>query len=189
MQALQPVEYAYRDSSVSVSEKASAMCRRYQFDHVSQTRDDRIQYKHCDGTQLRLADSDLGSDEYRRNFYYVWREGPRGQLLFIFSTIVTITLHYYSDSVQGLPRLVFHAVPDDYNIWDGLRTNYRPTEVAAVPPDGEPAGLMNVNINVSFNTRKVLMYKSSADFQFAVSEVEFFTCDSKLILAVPLVLI
>ena len=105
--------------------------------------------------------------------------------------MTTITLHYYSDSVRGLPRLVFHAVSDDYNIWDGLRTNYRPTEVAAVPPDGEPVGLMNVNINVSFNTRKVLMYKSSADFGFAVSEVEFFTCDSKLILTVtvPLVLI
>ena len=182
MQALQPVEYAYHYSSVSASERASAMCRRYKFDHVSQTRDDRIQYKHCDGTQLRLADSELGSEEYSRNFYYVWREGPRSQLLFIFSTTVSLTtiiLHYYSDSVRGLPKLVLRAVPDDYNIWNGPTTSYGFTEVAAVPPGGEPAGRRNVSINFSFNTRKVLMYKSSADFKFAVSEMEFFTCDSQ----------
>ena len=110
------------------------------------------------------------------------------QLLFIFPTMVNleaITLHYYhdSDSIQGrshsLPRLRFYAVPDDFDIWDALSASYRSVEVAAVPPGGEPAGHRNVSINVKFNTKKVLMNKFRSNFQFAVSEVEFFTCYCK----------
>ena len=106
-------------------------------------------------------------------------------MLFIFSTTVTlttITLHYYSDSVQGLPRLRFFAVPDDFDIWYAVIISYSNVLVAAVPPGGEPAGRRNVSINVDFNTRKVLMHKHSSDFKFAVSEVEFFTENSKHIL-------
>ena len=33
----------------------------------------------------------------------------------------------------------------------------------------------SVSIHVNFNTKKVLMYKYSSSFQFAVSEVEFIT--------------
>ena len=92
--------------------------------------------------------------------------------------MATITLHYYSDSVRGLPRLRFYAVPDHFNIWDAVRTRYRYVEVAAVPPSGEPAGRRCVSIDVNFNTKKVLMYKFGSNFQFAVSEVEFFTCSN-----------
>ena len=51
----------------------------------------------------------------------MWSAGRGGQLLFIFPTrvsLTTITLHYYSDSVPGLPRLRFYAVPDDFNARD-----------------------------------------------------------------------
>ena len=101
-----------------------------------------------------------------------------GQLLFIFTTrvfLTTITLHYYSDSVLGLPRLRFYAVPDDFDIWESPTTSTPHVNVAAVPPGGEPAGRRNVSINVNFNTQKVLVYKFSSDFQFAVSEAEFFS--------------
>ena len=91
----------------------------------------------------------------------------------------TITLHYYSDSVRGLPRLKFYVVPDDFDIWDALTTSYRFVEVTAVPPGGEPAGRRNVSISVNFNTKKVLMHKLRSDFQLAVSEVEFFKCNCK----------
>ena len=102
-------------------------------------------------------------------------------MLFIFPTrvsLTTITLHYYSDSHRGLPRLRFYAAPDDHNIWDVPTTSYPHVDVAA-HAGGEPTGCRNISINVNFNTNKVLMYKFSSSFQFAVSEVEFFACNGK----------
>ena len=93
--------------------------------------------------------------------------------------MTTITVHYYSDNTQGLPRLRFYAVPDDFDIWGTPTITYPSVDVASVPPGGEPAGRRNVSINVNFNTMKVLMYKYSSSFVFAVSEVEFFTLCSK----------
>ena len=86
--------------------------------------------------------------------------------------MTTITLHYYGDSVRGLPRLRFYAVPDDFNVWDLPATSYPHVDVAAVPSGGEPAGCRNVSININFNTKRVLMYKYSSAFEFAISEVE-----------------
>jgi hypothetical protein len=144
-----------------------------------------IVYSHCDGGQLKLSDSDRGSNtEYTATSYYVWTSGSAEQLLFVFPTrvsLTTITLHYYSDSDRGLPRLKFYTVPDDFDIWDTLIAGNQYVGIAPVPPGGEPAGRRNVSINLNFNTRKVLMYKYSSSFQFAVSEVEFFGsgCTSK----------
>ena len=144
------------------------------------------QYIRCHGKQLRLSDSDLGSEQYRSSVYYVWSAGKSSrQLLFIFPTmvnLVAITLHYYhdSDGIQGrshsLPGLRFYAVADTFDIWDAPSTSYISVIVAAVPPGGEPAGRRSVSINVNFTTKKVLIRKYSSSFQFAVSEVEFFTC-------------
>ena len=114
--------------------------------------------------------------------HYQWSAGSGAQLLFIFPTrvsLTTIILHYYSDSVRGLPRLTFYAVPDDFNVWDALRSNYPHVDVASVPPGGGPAARWSVSINANLNTRKVLMYKESSSFMFAVSEVEFFTCSKR----------
>ena len=100
-------------------------------------------------------------------------------MLFIFPTrvsLTTITLHYYSDNFRGLPRLTLYALPDDFDVWDALTTGTPRVDVAE---GGEPAGHRNVSINVNFNTKKLLMYKYSSSFQLAVSEVEFFACNSK----------
>ena len=135
-------------------------------------------YIHCDGMQLKLADSDLGSEQYRSSDYYVWNAGTRNeQLLFILSArvnLTTITLHYYSDSVQGLSKLRLLSVPEDFNIWDTLTAsaNSGSPVVTAAPPGGEPAGRRNVSINVNFNTKRVLIYKVRNNFQFAVSDSE-----------------
>ena len=142
------------------------------------------QYIHCDGTQLLLSDSNLGSEQYQTNEYYQWSASPETntQLSFIFPTrvsLTTITLHYYSDNFRGLPRLRFYAVPDDFDIWDIPSTSLPHVDVAAVPPGGEPAGRRNVSINVKFNTKKILMYKHSSTLVFTISEVEFFTLCSK----------
>ena len=140
-------------------------------------------YIHCDGDQLKLSDSDRGlNTEYTATSYYVWSAGSADQLLFIFPTrvsLTTITLHYYSDSVRGRPRLRFYAVPDDFDVWDVLTTGTQYVGIAAIPPGGEPAGRRNVTINVTFNTKKILMYKFSSSFLFALSEVEFFIACSK----------
>ena len=137
-------------------------------------------YIHCDGTHLILADGNLGSERpFSSSSHYQWSDGSDGQLLFIFPTIVsltTITLHYYSDSDQGLPRLRFYAVRSDFDVWDTPTLNTPYVEVAAVSPHREPADHRSVSINVNFNTKKVLMYKFSSTFAFAASEVEFFTC-------------
>ena len=178
-----PSEYAYGDDSVNRAESGSANCRRY----PSSDDDSGFIYTHCDGTQLKLVDSNFGPQQYNSNAYYVWSAGNYGQqLLFIFPTrvsLTTITLHYYcnsdTDNIQsGLPRLKMYAVLDDFDVWDAPTTSNPHKEVAAVPPGGEPAGRRNVSINVNFNTKKVLMYKYSSTFQFAVSEVEFFTCNN-----------
>ena len=177
-----PSEYAYRDDSVTRAESVSvANCRRYPAGNL-QAGGHPEDFIHCDGIQLRLIDSNLGQEQYQATEYYQWSAGSE-QLLFIFLTkvsLTTITLHYYSahDSlgVQGLPRLRFYAVPGDFDVWDAPTTSSPRVDVASVPPGREPAGRRNVSININFNTKRVLMYKFSSDFKFAVSEVEFFTC-------------
>ena len=174
-----PSEYAYQRNSVYGSERSGANCRPYASD--LQTNDYTERYTHCDGTQLRLTDSDFGSEQYSSSDYYVWNAGPSGhQLLFIFLTrvnLTTITLHYYSDSVRGLPRLRFFAVPDDFDVWDALLGSYSSVDIAAVTPGVEPAGRRNFSVNVDFvNAKKILMYKFSSSFILSVSEVKFFTC-------------
>ncbi len=106
--------------------------------------------------------------------YYVWIAGNNAQLLFIFTTrvsLTTITLRYYSD------RLRFYAVPDNFEVWDTPTTGYSSVDIIAVSPGGEPAGSSSVSIIVNYTTMKVLMYKFSSSFYFAVSEVKFFTCE------------
>ena len=150
-----PSEYAYRSDSVTRTESTSANCRSYPPDSALSIGSE--EYIHCDGAQLKLTDSDLGSEQYSSSDYYVWSAGSRhSQLLFTFPTrvnLTTITLHYYSDSVQGLPRLRFFEVPDDFDIWDAPTVTNRLVEVAAVPPRGEPAGHRNVSIRFDFSTR------------------------------------
>ena len=121
--------------------------------------------------------------EYTNTSYYVWNASSYAQLLFIFTTRVSltaITLHYYSDSVRGHPRLRYYAVPDDFDVWD--RPSGDPfVGIDSIPPSGEPTGGRNVKVkvNVKFNTKKVLMSKLSSNLQFAASEVEFFILSSK----------
>ena len=126
------------------------------------------QYVHCGGVQLKLADSDLGLEQYRGSDYYVWSDrGNTRQLLFIFPTmvnLVVITLHYYhdSDSIQSqshrFSKLKFYVVPDTFDIWDAPSASYISVIVATVPPGGEPAGRRNVSINVNFKTTKAVSY-------------------------------
>ena len=173
-----PSEYAYHEDSVNRTERSSANCRNYLVDLKPSFRSDH--YIHCNGTQLRLTDSDIGSQQYTTSDYYVWPAGSgNSQLLFIFPTIVnltTITLHYYSDSIRGLPRLRFWAVPDDFDIWYAIISSYSYVEVAAVPPGGEPAGHRNVSVNFTIiNTLKIVMHKFVSAFSFTVSEMEFFS--------------
>ena len=95
--------------------------------------------------------------------YYVWNSRIGEQLLFILPTrvsLTTITLHYYSDSVQDLPKLTFYAVPNDIDIWDQPTISY---QHASVSPDKESAGCRCVSINVNFNTKKVLKYMFSGN--------------------------
>ena len=181
-----PSEYVYHKDSVYRSEKNSANCRKYPSSLEPPVFNIRSEdYIHCDGTPLVLTDSDFGSEQYTATDYYVWTaELEKSQLLFLFPirvNLATITLHYYSDSGRGLLRLRFWAVPDDFDIWDAPTASYSYVDVAKMLPGGEPASRRNVsiNFNIVVNTRKILLYKFSSSFSFALSEVEFFTCTGK----------
>ena len=180
-----PSEYAYQSESNSVirSERSSAKCGEYASGLSDISGVFTEYYTHCDGTQLRLTDSDLGSEQYSSSDYYVWNDGSH-RLLFIFPTrvnLTTITLHYYSDNVRGLPKLKFFALPDDFDVWDAPLASYSHVDTAVVSPGGEPAALRNVRVYFDFmNVKKVQLYKFSSSIILAVSEVEFFTCNSKL---------
>ena len=176
-----PSEYAYRDDSVGRIDSLSANCRRYPHGVVpgGVHPDD---YIHCDGIQLKLADSNFGQEQYKAIDYYVWNSRNGEQLLFIFPTrvsLTTITLHYYSDCSRGLPRLSFYAVPEYFDVWDAPTINYPSVDVASVSPGGEPAGRRSVHINVNFNTKKLLMFKYGSATTLALSEVQFFSCSGK----------
>jgi hypothetical protein len=172
---VKPSEYAYHDDSVTRTE--SANCRRYPPGLEAPPGVHTDHYTYCNGNQLTLIDSDIGQEQYNPSDYYVWSVGKDWQLLFIFPTrvsLTTITLHYYSDSVRGLPRLRFYAVPDDFDVWDTPTSGNSYVGIASVPLGGDLAGHRSVSVNVNFNTKKVLIYKYSSSFQFAMSEMEFF---------------
>ena len=171
-----PSEYAYHGDSVNRAESPSAKCRRYPDGHRLASEE---QFIHCDGTQLKLADSNFGQEQYRSGEYYQWPPGGVKELLFILPTrvsLTTITLHYYTDNIRGLSRLRFYAVPDNFDVWDASTKGYPHVDVASVPPGGEPAGRRNVSIDVNFTTEKVLMNMYTSSYQFALSELEFFKC-------------
>ena len=174
-----PSEYAYHKDSVTRAETASANCRNYP-SGLSMAEPGSEDYIHCDGTQLVLTDSDIGPEQYSSSYYYAV-SGTR-QLLFIFPTrvnLTTITLHYYSDSQRGLPRLRFYAAPDDFDVWDAPPGDSRRADIASVPPGAESAGRRSVSINVNFSTTKILMIKFSSSYKLAVSEVDFFAYNRK----------
>ena len=173
-----PSEYAYHDDSVTRTESTSANCRNYPAGNLPGGVHPE-QYTHCNGTQLKLTDSNFGQEQCQPTDYYVWSSRSAELLLFIFPTrvsLTTITLRYYSDSTQGLPRLTFYTVPDDFDVWDVPRTFYPRVDVASVPPGGGTAGHRSISININFNTKRMLMYKHSSSFQLAVNKVEFFIC-------------
>ena len=109
----------------------------------------------------------------------MWTAGSGNtQLLFIFPTRVSLTaisLHYYSDSTRGLPKLRFWAVPDDFDVWDAPPTNYTYVEVAEVSAGGEQ-GHRNetITFNIPIIITKILLVKFRSSLSFALSEVEFF---------------
>ena len=176
------------------AERSSANCRNYPNSHIaSSVHPD--EYVHCNGSQLRLTDSDLGSEQYSSSDYYVWlSQGSMSwssQLLFIFPTrvnLATITLHYYSSSVRSLPGLRFWAVPDDFDVWDAPLSCYSHVDVAAVSPSEESVGLKNISISFNFNTKKVLMYKFTSTCYFAMSEVEFFQSSKYFLIIIIIIM-
>ena len=179
-----PSKYTYQKNSVSRMEHSDANCRAYPEAAIGPGLH-RSNYIHCNGTQLLLTDSHFGSEMYNEADYYRWPSNLVGsQLLFIFPTRVnlsTITLHYYSDSVRGLPTLRFYAVPDDFDVWDAPITMYPYVDIASVQPAEVPGGSTNTSVHTNFLSKKLLLYKSRSSYMFSLSEVEFFTCNSKLV--------
>ncbi len=113
-----PSEYAYHGDSVNRAERDSANCRKYSTFTYAGIKTEH--YTHCDGRQLKLADFDLGQGQYTSSDHYLWSAESAAQLLFVFSTrisLTTTTPRYYSDSARGLSRLRFFAVPDNFDVW------------------------------------------------------------------------
>ena len=177
-----PSEYAYHKDSVTRAESVGVNCRMYAAGITHQRTED---YIHCDGSQLKLTDSNTSESnaQYRSGDYYVWPTSTSSsQILFIFPTrvnLTTITLHYYRDSDQRRPGLRFFTVLNTFDIWDAPTVSDIYVEVPAEPEDGEPDGHRKISISFNFDTARILMIKFRSEHSFAVSEVKFFTCTGK----------
>ena len=135
---------------------------------------DPTQYVHCN-QPTTITDSNTDPPTY------IWGEAS-GKLLFIFSTEIifeNITIYYISNTTdQGRPKLRFHAVPDNFQVWD--TPNSHQSEVFdEIIPGGEEVGVRKVpNSNdgiMTFNTSRVLIEKlvETKTYDFFISEVEF----------------
>ena len=179
-----PSEYAYLQDSVYASERSGANCRNYPSGLEPSIRSE--DYIHCDGIPLRLADSDYGSEPYNVNSteYYVWDAETRyRRFLLIFPTRVDmalITLHYYSDSMRGVPHLIIYPIaePDHFYVWDSLTINDVHLLLGLAPPGSQP-GHRNVSFDsLGINTTKILIIIEAGNF--ALSEVELYQqCDGE----------
>ena len=149
----------------------------------------------CDGSPLRLTDSQLGPEYYSSTYdhnYYIMKR-TRGTatyntFLFILSEptrLAKIRLHYYSDIHRGriLPIIYFYATRDDQPVYDTLNA-YERLGVLGSPFSETVNGRTNVTISISSSSlayRKVLMHIHFIPNEkyFYLSEVEFFTLSSK----------
>ena len=87
-----PSEYAYHDDSVVRADSTNANCRSYPVIPGLPASIRSIDYIHCDGTQLKLADRNLGSEQpFSSSSHYQWIDGKQEQMLFILPTRVTLT--------------------------------------------------------------------------------------------------
>ncbi len=141
------------------------------------------QYVSCEGlTRITNADKSLPSfTQDSLNSVYIW-PSQEDKVLFTFSEqkqIDSLAIHYYSNfDNQGLPKLRFYAVPEDFEVQDEVKSSYPMSIIDEVRPRREQEGLRNKSRTVAFQTSKILMTKSDTkNYQFYLSEVEFFTND------------
>ena len=91
---INPSECAYNFGSVQTDESTSANCRSYPPGFEL-----GIFTNQFNGTQLKLAGSNLGSEQYISSDYYEWPASTATQQLLFSSltriNLTTITLHYY----------------------------------------------------------------------------------------------
>ena len=79
-------------NTVNRAESPSANCRNYPVIHGLTAGIHSADYIHYDGAQLKLADSDLGSEQpFSSSSHYQWKDGKQEQMLFILPTRVTLT--------------------------------------------------------------------------------------------------
>ncbi len=141
------------------------------------------QYVSCEGP-TRITDSEnsiLAFTHETHDSVYIWGS-EEDRVLFTFSTeksFNSLAIHYFSNSDnQGLPKLKFYAVPDDFEVQDALKNEYLMAIIDEVRPGRENEGLCNKSKAVNFQSSKILMTKGyTKTYQFYVSEVEFFTND------------
>ena len=158
-------------------------CSPYPPSITSDSEVDPTQHIRCTHP-TRLTDSDTGPTTYTEDIaadVYVSGNSAE-QLLFIFPTSVSITainLLYYSNTEdQGHPKLRLYAVPENFNVWDTVDSSYPSIFIDEALPGSEETGLRNVTREAGFQTTRVLLTKSeSKNYNFVMSEVEFFTCD------------
>ena len=181
--------YAYLNGEMNVTEYHNANCRKYGQSNGLQF------YSLCDGSPLRLTDSQFGPEYYPSSHdhnYYVMKGTIFSLMYKIFlfalsepTRLDKIRLHYYSDLHGGkiLPVIYFFAIRDDQLVYDNLHA-YETLGVVGSPFSETVNGRTNVTITVSSSSlpySKVLMHISFLPYEkfFYLSEVEFFTLSSK----------
>ena len=171
---------------MNISEYRSARCRSYDNPHYQA-------YSVCDGSPLRLADSQFGpvyghSGTHDHNNYYYIMKGNRADyryknfhfMLSEPTRLAKIRLHYYSDILQRkiLPIIYFYATRDDQLVYSTSHAFERLGVVGSLFSE-TVNGPTNVTISVlssSLAYSKVVMHISFIPNEryFYLSEVEFF---------------
>ena len=124
------VEYAYLTSSLSGMDHPGANCRQYCGSNPSHP--PITSYTHCDGSPLKLSDSEVGSTKNYtadQNQYYCSNGPVSLKILFTLSESVQLShtrLHYYNgpqdNPMSGyrkvLPATIYTLVNDEYEVWE-----------------------------------------------------------------------
>lgn len=181
-------------SSLLSMDHPSANCRQYCSNNNIPSHPpalDITSYTLCDGSPLKLSDSQIGSsNDYMTDQDQYYCSSGSLEILFVLSEKVQLShirLHIYNnwnEPINGYYRslapTVFSLMNDDYEIWEpqfsGVHV-YGPHSIV----NDYITGPRNITVSAlrEIKTRKVVLTTLTAQhssYQFCISEIEFYTC-------------
>ena len=185
------IEYAYLTSSLSGVDHPGANCSQYSCGNNPSHPPTTSYYTHCDGSPLKLSDSEVGStNNYTADQNQYYCSNGNLKILFTLSETVQLShirLHFYNDwenQINGyyksLAPTSFSLMNDEYEVWEPAYPGVHIYGPVHYIDDEYIAGPKNITVSASrgIKTRKVVLTTSysHSPYQFCISEVKFYTC-------------